>query len=124
MGIKVDALSSAVMRELNAYSQVVNEDMKEIVKEVADDVKKDISATAPQNRGLYKKSWRVKPTRRSSTSINLTIHSERHYRLTHLLEFGHAKRGGGRTRAFPYIAQAEEKGIKELDKKIKEALHG
>ena len=42
--------------------------------------------------------------------------------LAHLLEHGHAKRGGGRVRAIPHIAPAEQTGIEELEKEIAKAL--
>jgi hypothetical protein len=42
--------------------------------------------------------------------------------LAHLLEHGHAKRGGGRVRAIPHIAPAEEMGIRELEERITRAL--
>ncbi len=40
----------------------------------------------------------------------------------HLLEFGHALRKGGRTRAFPHIAPAEEKAAQILEKEVEAAL--
>ena len=54
-------------------------------------------------------------------SIQVVVHSKR-YQLTHLLEFGHAKRGGGRTRAFPHIAPAEQAGIEQLTRDIERDL--
>ena len=63
----------------------------------------------------------VKKTRETSDSIQIVVHSKR-YQLTHLLEFGHAKRGGGRTRAFPHIAPAEQAGIEQLARDIERDL--
>ena len=84
-------------------------------------VKQQIESTAPKKTGKYSKSWAVKKTRETSDSIQIVVHSKR-YQLTHLLEFGHAKRGGGRTRAFPHIAPAEQAGIEQLTRDIERDL--
>ena len=84
-------------------------------------VKKQIESTAPKKTGKYSESWAVKKMRETSDSIQVVVHSKR-YQLTHLLEFGHAKRGGGRTRAFPHIAPAEQAGIEQLTRDIERDL--
>lgn len=60
--------------------------------------------------------------RETSSSLELVVHSKNKYQLTHLLEFGHAKRGGGRVSARPHIATAEEKAVKVFEEEIKEAI--
>ena len=95
---------------------------KAAVKKAADTVKKEISATAPVGTGKYAKSWATKTTAESSHALEITVHSRNRYQLAHLLEHGHAKRGGGRVAARPHIAAAEEHGIEELEHEIERSI--
>ena len=123
--ISVDQLASAVMRELEDYADTTTDGVKSAVKKAADTVKKEISATAPVRSGKYAKSWRTKTTKESSSSLEITVYSPTRYMLAHLLEHGHAKRGGGRVAARPHIASAEQDGIEELEEEIGRTLrHG
>ena len=63
-------------------------------------------------------------TAESSSDIEVTVYSPSRYMLSHLLEKGHAKRGGGRVRAIPHIAPAEEMGVEMLEGLIEKALQG
>jgi len=120
--VSIDGMDEAIMKELKKYSKVASEDLKEAVKETGKDVRKDISANAPVRTGKYKKSWAVKTVSETAESIELVVHSKNRYQIAHLLEHGHAKRGGGRVRAIPHIKPAEERGEKELETKIKAKL--
>lgn len=124
MAIKIDKLSDEIMKGLMEYKDLVADDVKSIVKKVGNDTKNEIKNNAPKRTGAYKKSWSVKTTKENSNSLTVTVHSKKHYRLTHLLEKGHAKRGGGRTKAIPHIGPAEEKAIKELYDEIGRKIGG
>ena len=87
-------------------------------------MKQDINSSAPVRTGKYARSWRAKTTKETSQSLEVTVYSPTRYMLAHLLEHGHAKRNGGRVRAIPHIAPAEEHGEEELLQDIENALKG
>ena len=122
--VTVDNLAAEIMKGLTEYKDLATADMKIAVRKAGKSVKKDIQANAPKKTGAYSKSWTVKTTKETSESLELTVHSPKKYQLAHLLEKGHAKRGGGRTKAIPHIAPAEEKAVKDLEADIKRALGG
>ena len=118
----IDNMAAEIMKGLTEYADLANESMKKAVKKTATSVKKEISSNAPKDTGAYAKSWAVKKTKENSHSLEMTVHSKNRYQLVHLLEKGHAKRGGGRVAGKPHIAPAEEKGAEMLENLIKEAL--
>lgn len=123
--IPIDKLADTVMEGLNDYAELVVDDMKAAVRKAGNTVRNEIKANAPKRTGKYAASWSVKTDKETSTSLSLIVHSRNRYQLAHLLEFGHAKRGGGRVPAQPHIAAAEEKGAEELEKAIERSLsHG
>ena len=120
--VSVDELASKIMDGLQEYVNLTTENVKEAVKNVGNTVKKEISDNAPKNTGKYKKSWTVKQTKETSNSLTVVVHSKNRYQIAHLLENGHAKRNGGRTKAIPHIKPAEEVGIKQLEDEIERKL--
>ncbi len=122
--VKIDNLASEIMKGLTEYKDLATADMKTAVRKAGRTAKQDIQANAPKKTGAYSNSWTVKTTKETSESLELTVCSPKKYQLAHLLEKGHAKRGGGRTKAQPHIAPAEENAVKQLESNIKRALGG
>ena len=122
--VSIDELAAAVIDGLNEYADLTSDKVKHAVKKAGNTVKGEINASAPVLTGRYAGSWRTKTTRENSQSLEVTVYSPKRYMLAHLLEHGHAKRNGGRTRAIPHIAPAEERGEEELMADIKKAIKG
>ncbi len=122
--VSVDGLADAVMKQLDEYNELATDDMKKAVKKAGKTVKEEINGSAPVRTGRYAKSWTSRTTAESSTDIEVTVYSPSRYMLAHLLENGHAKRGGGRVRAIPHIKPAEEIGEQQLETDIAKALKG
>lgn len=119
---RIDQMAHVVMEGLQEYADIATEDMKAAVKKAGNKAQSDVQAGAPVKTGKYKKSWAVKTTKENANAMEVTVHSKNRYQLAHLLEFGHAKRGGGRTRAFPHIAPAEEAAAELLEREVEAAL--
>ena len=124
VNIKIDQLADEITKGLKEYADLATDDMKKSVRKAGNAVRKEIAQTAPTDTGTYAKSWSVKKTKETSNSLEVTVHSKNRYQLTHLLEHGHAKRGGGRVAARPHIAKAEENAIDTLEQEILKALGG
>ena len=124
MATKNDNLANEIMEGLKEYADLASDDVKKAVRKAGNTVRKEISENAPKDTGAYAKSWSVKKTKETSNSLEVTVYSKNRYQLAHLLEHGHAKRGGGRVAARPHIAQAEQSAVETLDSEIAKALGG
>ncbi len=122
--IRIDDFSNVLEQALSEYGDTAVLNVKQAVTKAGEAVKEQIRSDAPKDTGRYAKSWAVKTTKETATSKNVVVHSAKQYRLTHLLEFGHAKRGGGRTKAQPHIAPAEQAGFGVLLSEVEKGVKG
>lgn len=120
--VSIDQLANAINDELFEYANIAAEDLKACVDDTGKFIRKEIAANAPKRTGKYKKSWRKKKVRESSTYLEVEVYSSKRYMLTHLLEHGHANRYGGRTKAMPHIKPAEDAGEEKLMHDLKRKL--
>lgn len=120
--VSVDQMAEAIVQSMAEYAELSNETMKKSVTEVGQSVRKDIQSGAPVKTGRYKKSWAVQKVKENANTLVVAVHSRDRYQIAHLLEQGHAKRGGGRVAAIPHIAPAEQRGAEELVSKIERGL--
>ena len=111
-------LGKAIRKELQNYAKVEKKILNEAVKQATKEAVKELKTTSPKKTGDYAGSWRSK-TEKKTTGDSSTIYAGNgEYRLTHLLEKGHAKRGGGRVSAIPHIKKVEQKAIKKLEDEV------
>ncbi|MDD2980003.1 MAG: HK97 gp10 family phage protein [Hespellia sp.] len=122
--VTIDNMAAAIMEGLNEYADLASDDLKAAVKKAGATARKEIQVNAPSDTGTYAKSWSVKNTKETSNTLEVTVYSKNRYQLAHLLEFGHAKRGGGRVNGKSHIAPAEEKAVSELEQEITRKLGG
>ena len=120
----IDNLAKTIMEGLQEYADVASADVKTAVRKAGKNVKAEISANAPKRTGAYAKSWAVKTEKETAHSLEVVVHSKNRYQIAHLLEHGHAKRGGGRVAGIPHITPAEEKAVKQLEEDIVKKLGG
>lgn len=120
--IKPEELEKALTEYLENYVEDIEEDVEDTMNAVIKEAKQELVQTSPRS-GIardtkYYKGWAVKNGGRTRKKhyYGKTIWNRTNYQLTHLLEFGHATRNGGRTQAQPHIRKIEEKyGTKFAD---------
>ena len=98
----MDQLGAEIEKCLSEYTEEVEHALEETKKDLAKTAVKQLKATSPRRTGQYAASWTKKKRGRA-----IIVHNKR-YQLTHLLEKGHAKRGGGRVAARVHIAPVEK----------------
>lgn len=124
-GLKIDDLASAIMGELESYSQAVTDELKKAVDVVAAEANEEIKShiTFTERTGKYIKAFRVKTSFENKFTKRKTWYvADGQYRLTHLLEHGHALRQGGRAKAYPHIKYGEELAQRRMEELAKEAV--
>ena len=121
--VNVDKLSLEILRELKVYQNNTVESVTKAVVETAKETVKELRRISPVGQtGEYAKNWAYKrdPELRGKWRFSMVVYSKKpDYRLTHLLEYGHAKVNGGRVQGIPHIRIAEQHAIKLLEQKLK-----
>lgn len=123
--ISIDELSNAVLEQLETYEEKVTEVMKKSVDRASNDCMQTIKSHISFNQitGKYVKSFKLKTSYEDDYAKRKTWYvAGKEYSLTHLLEYGHAKVNGGRTRAFPHIRYGEEVAQTNLVNYLKEGI--
>lgn len=121
----IDNLAAEISKQLEEYSQEVTDAIKKVVDVVAKEVNEEIKnhINFKEVTGDYVKAFRIKTTQNTRfNKINVWHVTNGQYRLTHLLEKGHALRNGGRSSAFPHIIFGQELAEKRMVELSKEAI--
>ena len=109
-----------ITKALQEYTTEVEEGLEEAKEKIAKESVKTLKSTSPKRYGQYAKSWRAK-----NVGSAWVIHvAPPHYRLAHLLEKGHVKKGGGRVPGKVHIAPVEERAIKEFEREVERVIKG
>lgn len=112
-------IADEIARALSEFRNDIVEGIDEAKLKVAKETVKDLKLTSPKKTGDYRKGWTTK-----KVGTAQVIHNKTEYRLTHLLEKGHAKRGGGRVQAYPHIAPAEDRAIRDYLEEVERVIRG
>lgn len=107
-------VSDAVSERVEAIGESAAKDVREVARSARDDLR----ASSPVDTGDYAAGWTSRAKNKGMGSVEATVYNATDYQLTHLLEKGHAKAGGGRVAAIPHIAPAYERAAAELERRV------
>lgn len=132
MKVSLDNLDEVIKKELENYNVEVVRITNESIKEAAKEAAKTLKNGGPyKNRtGAYAKDWTARQRKKTKSVVQTqgytvyNIYNKDHFQLTHLLEYGHQSRNGGRTKAFSHIAPLNDQIGEIVASKIESKLRG
>lgn len=105
------------------YPNVVEVTTK-VIDEVSKEAVKKLRQESPKRNGKYAPGWTRKVETKRMEVGAIVYGKSGTYQLAHLLEHGHAKRGGGHTKPIVHIKPVEEWAINEAYERILDRLEG
>lgn len=119
--VSIDDLATEITAAVREYTEDVTEAIEQEVDETSKQLVKDIRNDSPRKTGEYSKGWTRKKVS-SGGHIAYVIYNRKKGSIAHLLEFGHAKRGGGRVPGRPHIRPNYDRTEPEMMRRIKAVI--
>lgn len=125
MSVSVGQLSEAISKELTIYGRNVIDGVKKQAKKSMDQLVKETKATAPvgKRKKHYRDSIKSRKVSENDRSVSYLWYVEgSDYRLSHLLENGHALRNGGRVEGTHFIKNASDPILLQYIQAVEEVI--
>lgn len=109
MGKRYD-IEIEIMKVLTDYTEEVAQEIEAAADRRAKEAVKTLKQTSPRSKEShphYADGWAIKK-QKSGGKLEITIYNRRKPHLTHLLEYGHLKKGGTRVKGIPHIEPVQE----------------
>lgn len=106
-------IGSEISGILKGWTADIQAGVVELTDQKSKELQEEFTKRSPKRTKRYSKSWKVKTTQNTFLSYEKTVHNQKHYRLTHLLEKPHKLKNNKMTRRQEHIAPAVEKINKE-----------
>jgi hypothetical protein len=123
--ISFDQVGEAIAKELTIYHKSIIDGIKAEAQKSVTQLVKDTKATAPvgHRKKHYKNSISSKKVSEDDRSVSYVWYVKGpDYRLSHLLENGHALRNGGRVEGTHFIQKASDPILEQYIKAVEEVI--
>lgn len=122
--IRPDSLEIVLSKTLSDYGDAVSAGLAVEVGNAGKIALKSVRNGSPKKTGAYRKGWTLKTERQiiNDDVASVTVYNKDRGYLTHLLENGHQKAGGGRVAAIPHIKPAEEEARRYLEEHTRQVI--
>lgn len=128
MKVTPDTMAAEIQKVLEKYGDDIRGSLDEATKETAkigvQALKNKSNETfndVKMSKGRYGSGW-TSTLEATRTGAKAILYNKKYPGLPHLLENGHAKRGGGRVQGQPHIAPVEEQLEKEFVEEVTKLL--
>lgn len=119
--VGVEGLSKAITSAVQAYTEDVATAIKEEIDDTAKAVATELKEVSPKDTGEYAKGWAATKSAKGG-EYKQTVHNKKKPWLVHILEFGHAKVGGGRVDGRPHLQPTYDKHAATFETKVKKII--
>lgn len=121
--VSADRFAEALNKILKEYQEDTTKNINQLAKKFAQKGAKEVKSASGQfgGSGKYASGWTSK-YEEGRLSAQGIIYNSKTPGLPHLLENGHAKRGGGRVAGRTHIAPVEEMLVTEFMKAVEGEL--
>lgn len=123
--VTIKSLDAVISQELTIYSDSITTALKKQAQKSIKQLVQKTKKTAPVGKRHHHYKDDITSRKLSETDRGVTYQwyvKGANYRLSHLLENGHATRNGGRTQGTGFIRKAELSIVEDYQKKVEEII--